>query len=319
MDPYVLEHHRPKLLVWQLTPAAEDIEANGKVFSTHECLLTIDSIVRTAKPIVVLTGHDVVHRPDLFSIIEYGVALGLKMIVEVRPSEVDDQLIRKFSSFGPRIFRVIVDGCIKEDQNTRYQDSDDFRALEQTVQSIRNAGLEVHLGTTVLQPDVRQLAFDHDFALTRSAAGFYCHFCFDNPEEAETGPKEIEEMIAAVATMKGYSPRNMYFSPQCIRYEHRQAAWSGTEEDNGAPARAEWNHWCLGGKTFGYISATGDVQICAGIGLDCGNLREHRYEFRSIWYNSDVMKRVREQERSCTETRELFLGTDEPEPTKAKG
>ena len=319
MDPNVLEHHRPKLLVWELTPSASDDVANGGSFSTHECLLTIDSIARTAKPIVVMTGQGVVNRPDLFSIIEYGVALGLKIIVEVRPAEVHEELIRKFSSFGHRIFRVIVDGSIEEDMNTRYKDTDGFRELERAVESIRNAGLEVHLGTTVHRPDRRQLAFDHDFALTRSAAGFYCHFCFDQPEQVDTDPAEIEEIVAAIARMKGYSPRDMYFSPQCIRYEHRHTFGTREEGDNGATAGSEWNHWCLGGKTFGFISAAGDVQVCSGIPVDCGNLRKYRYDFRSIWFTSNVMKKIREQERTCSETRDLFLGTHQPEPTKTEG
>lgn len=302
----VLHAYRPKMIVWQLTAGESEV----KPFSTHECLLTIDSIARLSRPIVVLTGPSILRRTDLFTITEYAFALGLKVIIEVDPRDVTDDIVRTFSTFGKRIFRLMIDRCIVEDIDTRYKHSECFSVLEECVKRLRSAGLEIHLGATIQTPDVRQLAFDHDYAIRRSAAGFYCHFCFqdDSRTASQNGQRaaQIDAMIAAIAEMKSFSPKEMYFSPQCVRYGHREGFGYGKIELADTPT-SEWMHWCLGGKTFAFIDVEGGLHLCAGLQVKCGDLRDKEYDFLKIWEESDVMKNVREHEWSCTETREEYL------------
>jgi MoaA/NifB/PqqE/SkfB family radical SAM enzyme len=315
MNHVLHDHFQPKLIVWQLVSSQDG--HNGHPHSdltTHECLLTIDGIARTGKPIVVLNGPNILQRPDLIAIVQYAVALGLKMIVEVRPAEITDAALRTFSSFGHRIFRVLVDDCIVEDIDTRYKETESYALLEQVVRKLRDAGFEIHLGATISRPDVRQLAFDHDYAITHRATGFYCHFSFERTENAPD-PESIESLVSAVAMMKSYSPRDMYFSPQCIRYGHRLETFVGdTRRDEEKPSG--WDHWCLGGKTFVYINAEGAVQLCAGLGSACGNLRSENFNFKKIWESSQLMKHVRENEWTCLQTRDQFLPHVEREQSR---
>jgi MoaA/NifB/PqqE/SkfB family radical SAM enzyme len=122
--------------------------------------------------------------------------------------------------------------------------------------------------------------------------------------------------------MKTFSPRDMYFSPQCIRYGHKSnqtfvvnshdqpaegsesAGLSDDPKSLFSSPPSEWLHWCMGGKTFAYIAADGVVQLCAGISAECGNLRDVGYDFGKIWERSSLMQNVREYDWSCTETRE---------------
>ena len=115
------EDFRPRLIVWQLTEDGKRdaaFEAGMPLFSNEftpqECMLTIDSIARASKPIVVLTGPGVVKFPNLFGIVQYSFALGLKVIVEATPDEITDELLLNYSRFGRRVFRVMIDGCIAE-------------------------------------------------------------------------------------------------------------------------------------------------------------------------------------------------------------
>lgn len=334
----VLPPFRPKMIVWHL-PATSgepnhppvshtEIPENGqgRGFSTQECLLVIDSIVRLARPIIVFSGSSTLQRTDLFSITEYTVALGLKVIIEVHPLQLNEDLVRKFSVFGPRIFRVMVDDCIVEDLDHRYRQTETFRALENAVNLIRRAGLELHLGATVHKPDLRQIEYDHDYAVRQSAVGLYCHFCFDETTEgATTQSVNIEALIEAIAQMKSFSPKDMYFSPQCVRYSHKgsqtfipinrdhpaggseSAAPSDDPKSLFSNPPSEWLHWCMGGKTFAFIAADGVVQLCAGISAQCGNLRDVGYDFSKIWERSPVLQCVRDNEWSCIETRERLI------------
>jgi MoaA/NifB/PqqE/SkfB family radical SAM enzyme len=321
----IQERFRPRLIVWEMLAKKEakggvapTASGNGhrdtEPLSTHECLLIIDSIARTAKPIIVLSGRDLFERSDLFVIVEYGVALGLKMIIEARPVALTEEILRTFSVFGNKIFRLLLDDCIAEDPVTRYEKSSGFLALEKAVERLRQADYEIHLGLTITTTDIRELAFKHDYAFRRSADGLYCHLCFEDGEE---DPKSLEaeehgigKVIDAIARMKGISPKNMFFSPQCIKYELRHSdeiqGLAPKVEDDADFSSSHWTHCCFGGKTYAFIAPTGIVQVCASQSQECGDLRANGYNFESIWEKSDVFQQLRQQILTCPEARAVL-------------
>jgi MoaA/NifB/PqqE/SkfB family radical SAM enzyme len=302
------KEYRPRLIIWQLT-AGEFT----RTFTTHECLLTIDSIARTSKSIVVLTGAHLMKRSDLYEILSYGTALGLKMIVEARPQELTPEVLRQYNRFGAKVFRVLLDGDVVEDMATRYKQSKAFSALEETVSRLREAGYELHFGVTVqvADLDLRGLAFKHDFAVRRSANGLYCHLCYKLPQKkaAKGAVNGLHEVIGAIAKMKRFSPKNMYVSPQCVRYGVREESPPDGEaaEDHAKKTDSEWMHLCLAGKTFAYIDPEGKVQMCIGLPAVCGDLRANGYDFEEVWEHSPTFLRIRAQELSCNNTRSEIL------------
>ncbi|HUN65023.1 MAG TPA: radical SAM protein [Bacteroidota bacterium] len=312
------------MIVWQLgteplgkKPVIPD--AGGAApFTTHECLLTIDNITRISKPIVVLTGKEILARQDIVQIIEYGFALGLKIVVEVAPGELTDEILERFIHFGPKVFRVILDDAVEEDMDTRYRQSPQFATLEDAVRRLRKAGYEIHLGITVESPDLRQLAFQHDYALQKGANGLYCHLTFDATvlPGGEEGDRQIEELVNRIAQIKRLSPPEMYFSPQCIKYGLQEVDTvdhdaEGHEEHT---VRMEWKHWCLAGKSFLFIGPTGVVQPCASLEFTCGSLRDQNYDFKKIWSTSETLQALRQETNSCTCVREML--TDAPHLTE---
>jgi AdoMet-dependent heme synthase len=318
------DRYRPRLIVWQLHPehssggngvAATNAttDPHGNPFTFDECGRTIESIARTAKPIVVLTGGGIAGRADLYDIVKCGVEAGLKMIVEAGPAELTGPVLKKYREFGPKIFRILVADIIVEDMHTRYRQSPAFRALEHTVDEMNAGGFEVHLSVHLSNPDKRALAFEHDYAMRRSVKGLYCHMAFEQGKTkgAKRRIKEhtLDEFIEEIAVMKSFSPEHMYFSPQCVKYGHRAAEHDG---DDGRGA-AGWEHWCLAGKTYAFIDPAGIVRACAGLAPECGNLRSNSYDFKSIWEDSDVFLRLRQEIRSCSGTRTEIGSSRQPQ------
>ncbi|MGA2622878.1 MAG: hypothetical protein ABSF91_03415 [Bacteroidota bacterium] len=330
-NEYSDDEFRPRLLVWQLTPDHRAVPITGGatspeqptdgILSTSECLLILENIAYTAKPIIVLTGPDILQRPDLYGIVEYGIALGLKIIIETSPRNLTDSLIRKFSVFGPKVFRILLDGCVVENVDTRYNRTLEFLALEEKIRRLRDEGFEIHLGVTIRRPDIRELAFNWDYAFRIVANGLYCNLSFDEDGDSKKHRKaNIEtpdELIQTIARMKQFSPEKMYISPQCVKYgivrdNHEEGLGDGEGGQNGT---FEWKHWCLAGKTFAYINHAGQVQVCAGMSIECGSLRANNYEFKKIWYESKVLRQLRQSTLSCSETQAEFksLSIDKPE------
>ena len=298
--------YRPRLIIWQLVGGEFT-----RPFSTRECLLTIDSIARTARSIVVLTGNHLMRRDDLFEIVSYGSATGLKMIVEVQPEELTPEVLRQYGRFGAKVFRVVLDGEIIEDTDTRYKQSKAFSVLEDAVLRLREAGYEIHFTVTVLvsESNLRELAFKHDFAVRRSANGLYCHLHYKAPQKkAKKGALSgLHEVIREIAKMKRFSPRNMYVSPQCVRYGVRPEGTPEAIGEGHARAEGNWMHLCLAGKTFAYINPEGKVQLCIGLPATCGDLRANGYDFEELWVNSPLFQKLRDQGLSCDDTRSEFL------------
>ena len=309
---------RPRLIVWQITSkegtlagAHSDnasIEESAEELTTHECLLILDSISRLSKSIVVLTGSDPLLRPDLYEIVEYGYALGLKMVIETPGLSISDDILRKFHTLGPRIFRIVLNDNIMEDMDTRFRISNTFLTIENNVKRLKEAGYEIHFGATVEHPDVRDLAFKLDYAIRHAAKGLYCHLCFRNHNGNSSDPEDElqrqDEMIARISALKKFIPKNMYFSPQCIKYMyHAPEQYSDVEpNNNGDKPASEWVHLCLAGKTFAFINSVGKVQACLGLPFECGDLCENGYDFKMIWQNSELFHQLRSRERTHRDT-----------------
>lgn len=314
------EEFHPRVIIWRLTHEPDDKNitpgspgSNGRaILSQHECLLIIDSIARVSKPIVVLTGERLLGRTDLVEIVGYANALGLKMIVELQPQELTDETLQKFRPFGPRIFRIVLDGRIAEDMDTRYRRSPEFAQLEETVHRMKKAGYEIHFSLNVTDTDVRYLSFNVDYAFRSIAKGLYCHLRFDHSDapapvaDEEEGPLSVDAFITKMSEMKPLIPNNMYFSPQCVKY----APYLPDEQvdlDFEQAEHPKWIHWCLAGKSFAYIDEFGRVSVCGGTGTECGELRANGYDFGAVWTGAEIFRDLRHHLWTCTQTR-LQLG-----------
>lgn len=300
---------RPRIIVWRLTQCEKFPTNNTALLSQHECLLIIDSIARLSKPIVIFTGSNLSNRSDLFDIVGYGNALGLKMIVEIRPEELTEELLKVYRIYGPRVFRIIIDNCVAENIETRFKNTENYLRLEKAIQSLRDYDYEIHLSCRVSHPDLRKLAFNLDYAFRNNANGLYCHLRFDQdvPEILINEDKiySLDEFIGNISEMKSLLPNDMYFSPHCIRYSTfpNDAQF---EFDHSRDEHPSWIHFCMAGRTFGFISEDGKVYVCSGICKEVGDMRENNYNFAQIWSHAGVLKRLREISRTCVQMRLLF-------------
>ncbi len=311
------EDFRPRLIMWELEPSRNGSATNSIVHSkietlnTEECMQVLESISRMAKPIIVITGSHLLQREDIFSIVEYGHGLGLKMIIETPPEDVTQEILRQYSIFGPRVFRVSIDGCIIEDMDTRFRRTSEFYTLERCIRLLKSAGYETHLATTIDFPLIRSLAFEHDFAFRRSAKGLYCHLNFNREKlpkvkQNEYTEEQIEEFLEAIAKIKRYSPDNMYFSPQCVQYGYMGFSEISFESNSQLDKEKgfQWRHICLAGKRFAFINAEAKVQLCSGLNTNAGDLRMTGFDFQEVWETSEVFRDLRDCSKSCRQTRD---------------
>jgi hypothetical protein len=303
------EELRPRLIVWELTSEDERSVNDSLPLDQHECLLVLDGIARTSKPIIVVKGPSVIYRDNIREIIDYGHTLDLKMIVELQPEELTQDLINHYRSYGVRVFRIILDDRITEDADTRFRQSPQFLVLETAVELLKDNGFELHFSLTLEKSNRRSLAFNLDYAFLKGAKGLYCHLRFPKPapNQIRTSqyPECIDEFLINIPDMKGRVPNNMYLSPQCVRYII-QTHDEGEIVESYEEKSLRWIPTCLAGRTFGFLDAYGKLYFCQGADVVVGDLRSNGYDFKSLWFRSDLLSELRSKCRSCSETR-LFI------------
>lgn len=130
--------------------AAAIPQRNPLELGTAEAFFLVDAVAECGKPIFILTGGDPFMRPDIFQIVEYAVARGLRTAVS--PSATG----RLTPASLQAIYRA---GCRRISLSLDAPDApshDAFRGVrgsfERTlhgVQMARDAGLEVQINTTI--------------------------------------------------------------------------------------------------------------------------------------------------------------------------
>jgi radical SAM protein len=162
MDGRLVFDQRPVLVYWELTQACDLACKHCRAVALpqrHPLELSTDEGKRLLKelhafgsppPHVVMTGGDVMHRPDLFELIDYAVGLGLP--VSVAPSgtnRLTPEVIQEFKALGVQSMSLSLDGSTA-------QRHDEFRGVPgcfdwtlQAAQAIREADLPLQINTLV--------------------------------------------------------------------------------------------------------------------------------------------------------------------------
>lgn len=310
MDGRRIFHERPVLVYWEMTQAcdlackhcrAEAIpERHPLELGTEECKRVLQEIRRFDEPLphVVMTGGDVLHRPDLHELIEYSVGLGLPL--SVAPSgtnRLSREVLEEFTRLGVHSMSLSLDGPNAEVH-------DEFRGVpgcfERTVQAareIRDLGMPLQVNTLVTAgtlpdlPRIYELMVELDISrwslfflvqvgrgkvleqISPAQAERLFHWLYDLSKEAPFAIKTTEAMhFRRVAyqrmRLEGYSPEEIM----------------GTSIGRGFGIRD--------GNGIMFISHVGQVYPSGFLPLAAGNVRTESPV--DIYRRSDLFRRLRD-------------------------
>ncbi len=316
--------YKPRLIIWEVSCNCFKNKTGVEPFTTKESFAVLDSIAELSRPIVVLASNyegnppcDPLDRPDIIDIILYGNSIGLKMIVETTGDKLNKDFRNVLRTIGTKSIRILVNNKIKESIEHGFEQSEEFLALQKLLTEVKHDGFEIQLGLPINKFDEREIAYEIDFAVRKNARGIYFHLVnsdIKSKKKKDINQFDKEAVIMWIARQKRLLPDEMYFSPQCVRYGIKHIE----DEDHDVKEscnneRSRIGHWCLGGKTFAFISATGKVQICSALKNECGNLRNANFSFSKIWHNSDIFNWVRCNNFTCSQVQKTV---DEPIPKR---
>ncbi len=267
------------------------LRENESELTTSQCKRILNAIAEFDKCTIILTGGEPMERSDIYSLIRYGKAAGLRMAVATCGYLIDDKSIAKLKDAGVHALSFSLDGATAAAH-------DDFRGTDGAFDSViaaaekaRGARIRFQINMTISKINVDEVRGVLNLAKELGAE------CFDAFMLVPTGrgeqmagevldPVEYEVLLNELLRLKLESGIRVHITcgPQFARVCKLAESRGLTEDVRG----------CIGGKRFAFVSFRGDVQICGFLGISAGNLVANHYNFAEIWLSSSFLHEIRD-------------------------
>ncbi|NIQ40346.1 MAG: heme b synthase [Proteobacteria bacterium] len=267
--------------------------------TTSECLKLLDDTASFSNPVIILTGGEPLLREDIFQVARHGTEKGLRMVMAVNGTLVDEKVAQKMQDAGIQRISVSIDGGTAESHDRFRQVPGAFERAIQGIRLAKKVGLEFQINTTITPENRHELSDILDLAIDLGAAAHHVFLLVPTGrgkelQEQHVTAQDYEETLTWFYDQKEKSPLHLKATcaPQFYRILRQKARIEGkhvTSENFGLDATTRG---CLGGISFCFISHVGQVQPCGYLDLNCGNIRENPLEY--IWTKSSIFRDLRD-------------------------
>lgn len=254
--------------------------------SLGEARLLLEEMNLAGFQIVVLSGGEPLMREDIFDIIGYGTALGMRMVLGTNGTLITKDVADKLKKSG--LARV---GVSLDSRNPAVHDQfrgveGSFRRVLEAVESVKDVGLEFQVHTTVTKYNYNEIDPLIDFVADLGACAYHIFFLVPagrGHQETESliSPKSYYRLISLI--LERQKGLDIELKPVCA------PQFIPLAEKQGMQLR--FNRGCLAGISYCCILPSGDVQPCPYLPLGLGNVRET--PFSRIWKENEVFRTLR--------------------------
>jgi AdoMet-dependent heme synthase len=252
----------------------------------EECARVIDDIAAFANPTIILTGGEPLLRKDIFDIAGYAVSKGLRTVIAVNGTLVDQTVAARLKDAGVMRVSMSLDAKDRAGHDSFRRVPGSFDAVMRAAQTFVEAGLPFQINTTVTRLNSGELAEIYD--LVRGMGAVAWHTFLLVPVGRGIGLKGEELNAAMYEDVLNWlyereEERKIEMKVTCAPHYYRIV-----KERGGTPKSAG----CLAGKSFLFISHTGEAQPCGYLELPCGDIRKEGV--RRVWEGSEQFARIRD-------------------------
>jgi AdoMet-dependent heme synthase len=285
-----------RMIAWELTRncnlncvhcrASATLGPHADELSTDECRRILNDIAGFAAPVIILTGGEPLLRDDIFDIIEYGVGKGLRLVIAINGTLLDEEKARALKDKGIQRVSMSLDG-----KDSASHDS--FRGVEGSFDSVmkaagilRSVGLPFQINTTVTRLNVEDLGAIYDLVKSIDAVAWHIFLLVPVGRGEGLKGKELdtEKYEEVLEWLYGIEKRNeLEIKVTCAPHYYRIV-----KEKGDTPKSAG----CLAGKSFMFISHKGEAQPCGYLEMASGNVRKQGV--KKVWEESPVFGQLRD-------------------------
>ncbi len=257
----------------------------GNELTTLEARHLVDQIIQVSRPLLILSGGEPLLRPDIFELIEYGSAKGLKMGLGSNGSLIDDAVARRLKAAGIATVSISLDSHIAAQHDEFRGVAGAWQKAVEACKALRKNNVLVQVNTTLTQQNYNQI--DDVMSLSEDIGVENFHLFFLVPtgrgtKLADISPQKYEDMITT--TFARVSKHRLNVRPSCAPQFMRIAKGMGLD-------MRQWIRGCIAGLYYCRIYPNGDVTPCPYLPIKLGNVRQE--SFKEIWFNSSIFKALR--------------------------
>lgn len=278
----------------------------------------IGQFKEAGNPLLIFTGGEPLLRFDIFELLAFARAQGLRCAVSTNGTLLNRQNVRKLALAGVSRCSISLDEPQASAHDTFRGQQGAFAAALCGIGHLKEAGVPFQINTTLTAqnrprlPEMLKLCQElgavawHVFALlpVGRAANFEQEAQLE--QEANWGASLNREDYAntlrwlqAQEQQSGLEIKPTC-APQyyCLETEDVSLKTNGAETARPPKIRPpktrppKTRQGCLGGINFCFVSHSGQVQPCGYLELDCGNVQVA--SFGEIWQNSPVLETLRQ-------------------------
>jgi AdoMet-dependent heme synthase len=285
-----------RMVAWELTRncnlnclhcrARADAGPYDNELSLDECKKIIDDLLAFSSPTVILTGGEPLLRPDIWEIIEYGKAKGLRTVIAINGTLLNRDKAERLKHGGILRVSMSLDGKDPTSHDGFRCVNGSFDYVMKAAVTLKEVSLPFQINTTVTRLNLEQL--DDIYRLVQGIGAVAWHVFLLVPvgrgeglkgEELNAGMyEEVLEWLYSVEK-EGLLEIKVTCAPHYYRI---------VKQKGETPKSAG----CLAGKSFLFISNQGVAQPCGYLEASAGDVRKDGVEH--IWNESPIFRSIRD-------------------------
>lgn len=295
----------PRIVAWEITRrcelkcrhcrgAARDCDYAGE-FTTEECYRTIDALAAFSKPMIILTGGEPLVREDIFLVARYASEKGCRVVLATCGHLLTTQVVTQLKNDGVVALSVSLDAATAEAHDAFRGIPGAYDKTRAGLELLKEAGLPFQINTTVSKLNVDELPQMLRKAIKLGAATMDFFFLVPTGRGSEIAslaldPDERDRALEWIAEQSQTAPINVRVTcaPQFKKFLSPDLCSPASDLSRKVPFRG-----CMGGRGFVFISHTGILQTCGFLDLPCGDLRTAKFDFETLYKDSEVFKNMR--------------------------
>lgn len=293
--------HKPRLIAFEVTRrcrfncrhcrADADRLGGPDALTTDQCKRIIKAVADYEKCVIILTGGEPTERDDFLDLVRYSREVGLRVVTATCGYAINDQTLAEMREAGILALSFSLDGATAKTHDAFRRVPGAFDIAVNAARTAARAGMQFQINTTITRTNLAEVPAIAELAKELGA------YCFNPFILVPTGrgeqiadeilePAQYGKLLSELLDLKDRISIEVRVTcgPSFARLYRQRHKESRRIHISG----------CMGGRGFGFISHTGDVQTCGFLDISAGNLVENGYDFAAIWDHSKFLNEIRD-------------------------
>lgn len=279
--------------------------------STHESFQLIDQIVKTGKPILVLSGGEPLYRKDIFEIARYAHLKGLPVAMATNGTLISRDVAKHIKDSGIRRVAISIDGADAKTHDEFRKLSGSYERAIQGIKYVQEVGVQTQVNFTISNHNIDQLPQIYELSLKLKVDAMHLFLLVPvgcGVEIAASGMPSKERIEKALCWYAKIAKENKLetkatCSPMYYRIVRQEKALNkinvSSNPHENSKSSSSHSHamnamtkGCLAGTGVCFVSHKGEVFPCGYLPVEAGNVRKE--SFKNIWESSKLFQELRD-------------------------